>query len=384
MVVRTDKQMGEEFSESTKWNADATELYNFMVEVEVNGEVQRVVSSQSGHERNHLFMNQKDHELKDVSLVSGLDSIADGRANAIWDFDRDGFQDIVLINANNPMMQLFHNQLKTAAPDSSQFIAVQLTGGNQTGQPSGEWSNRDGIGAVVRVKAGETVLVREARAGEGFASQNSKVMLVGIGDQNEAEVSIDWPSGKRVEYGTVSAGQLAHCYEDKSATFNLSGIEQTPYQAEEAFAETQPQIDYGSFHLPDHHSASVEEARLILYVTMATWCPNCKKNQPLVAMLRKKFGDQIDLVGVPVDPEDSSAKLADYRQKYQPAYELLDPVTDAERDELKRLITTISEQGALPSTLVTDQQGRVLDAMGGIPSSSTVARLLDSLPTSNQ
>ena len=166
MVVRTDKQMGEEFSESTKWNADATELYNFMVEVEVDGKIQRVVSSQSGHERNHLFMNQKDHELKDVSLVSGLDSIADGRANAIWDFDRDGFQDIVLINANNPMMQLFHNQLKTGAPDSSQFIAVQLTGGNQTGQPSGEWSNRDGIGAVVRVKAGETVLVREARAGE--------------------------------------------------------------------------------------------------------------------------------------------------------------------------------------------------------------------------
>ena len=384
MVVRTDKQMGEEFSESTKWNADATELYNFMVEVEVDGKIQRVVSSQSGHERNHLFMNQKDHELKDVSLVSGLDSIADGRANAIWDFDRDGFQDIVLINANNPMMQLFHNQLKSAAPASSKFIAIQLTGGNQTGQPSSEWSNRDGIGAVVRVKAGETLLVREARAGEGFASQNSKVMLVGIGEKNEAEVSIDWPSGKRVEYGTVSAGNLAHCYEDKSATFNLSGIEQTLYQAEAAFAETQPQVDYGSFELPDHHSASVEEARLILYVTMATWCPNCKKNQPLVAMLREKFGDQIDLVGVPVDPEDSSAKLADYRQKYQPAYELLDPVTDSERDELKRLITTISEQGALPSTLITDQQGRVLDAMGGIPSSSTVARLLDSLPTSNQ
>ena len=122
---------------------------------------------------------------------------------------------------------------------------------------------------------------------------------------------------------------------------------------------------------------------MILYVTMATWCPNCKKNQPLVAMLREKFGDQIDLVGVPVDPEDSPVKLADYRQKYRPAYELLDPVTDAERDELKRLITTISEQGALPSTLITDQQGRVLDAMGGIPSSSTVAKLLDSLPKSN-
>ena len=111
MVVRTDDQLGDEFSESSKWNADKSVLYNFIEEVEVNGETQRVVSSQSGNERNHLFMNQKDHELKDVSLISGLDSIADGRANAIWDFDRDGFQDIVLVNANNPLLQLFHNQL---------------------------------------------------------------------------------------------------------------------------------------------------------------------------------------------------------------------------------------------------------------------------------
>ncbi len=384
MVVRTDKQLGEGFSESTKWDADASELYNFIEEVEVNGETQRIVSSQSGHERNHLFMNQTDHELKDVSLVSGLDSIADGRANAIWDFDRDGFQDIVLVNANNPLLQLFHNQMKSAAPTSSNFIAVQLTGGNQTGQPTDEWSNRDGIGAVVNVQVGDTKLVREARAGEGFASQNSKVMLVGIGDQTEAEVSVDWPSGKRLDYGTVPAGQLAHCYEDKSATFNLSGIELAPYVTEDPFVEIDRVVDRGTFQLDQRNSASSDKSRLILYVTMATWCPNCKKNQPLLALLREQFGDQVELIGVPVDAEDTAAKLAEYRQKYRPAYELLDPVAAAERAELETLVTSISEQGALPSTLITDRQGRVLDAVGGIPSSSTIARLLDRLPKTGQ
>ncbi len=384
MVVRTDKQLGEGFSESTKWDADASELYNFIEEVEVNGETQRIVSSQSGHERNHLFMNQTDHELKDVSLVSGLDSIADGRANAIWDFDRDGFQDIVLVNANNPLLQLFHNQMKSAAPTSSNFIAVQLTGGNQTGQPTDEWSNRDGIGAVVNVQVGDTKLVREARAGEGFASQNSKVMLVGIGDQSEAEVSVDWPSGKRLDYGTVPAGQLAHCYEDKSATFNLSGIELAPYVTEDPFVEIDRVVDRGTFQLDQRNSASSDKSRLILYVTMATWCPNCKKNQPLLALLREQFGDQVELIGVPVDAEDTAAKLAEYRQKYRPAYELLDPVAAAERAELETLVTSISEQGALPSTLITDRQGRVLDAVGGIPSSSTIARLLDRLPKTGQ
>ena len=384
MVVRTDNQLGQEFSESSKWDADASELYNFIEEVKVDGEIQRIVSSQSGNERNHLFLNQGDAELKDVSLISGLDSIADGRANAVWDFDRDGHQDIALLNANNPFLQLFHNQLKSVDPNNSNFIAVQLTGGNHTGQATDEWSNRDGIGAVITVKAGDRSFVREARAGEGFAAQNSKILLVGIGDQTVAELSVRWPSGKTIQYGKVSAGNLAHCYEDKSSTFNLSGIELTPYAAKEPFVEHDSVVDLGTFQLEQRNSSASDKAQLILYVTMATWCPNCKKNQPLVALLREQFGDQIELIGVPVDPEEQPTQLAEYRQKYKPAYELIDPITSTERAELETLITSLSLQGALPSTLITDRQGRVLDALGGIPSSSTIARLLEGLPETSQ
>ena len=384
MVVRTDNQLGQEFSESKKWDADASELYNFIEEVEVDGEIQRIVSSQSGNERNHLFLNQDDAELKDVSLISGLDSIADGRANAVWDFDRDGHQDIVLLNANNPFLQLFHNQLKSTDPNHSNFIAVQLTGGNLTGQASNEWSNRDGIGAVITVKAGEHSYLREARAGEGFAAQNSKIMLVGIGDQTSALLSVRWPSGKTIEYGIVSAGKLAHCYEDKSSTFDLSGIELTSYAARDPFVEKDVVVDRGTFQLEQWNSVVSDKTQLILYVTMATWCPNCKKNQPLVTLLREQFGDQIELIGIPVDPEEQPSQLADYRQKYKPAYKLLDPISSSKRAEIETLITSLSQQGALPSTLITDRRGRVLDAMGGIPSSSTVARLLEGLPKLTQ
>lgn len=383
MVVRTDDQLGDDFSESSKWNADKSVLYNFIEEIEVNGETQRVVSSQSGHERNHLFMNQTDHELKDVSLISGLDSIADGRANAIWDFDRDGYQDIVLVNANNPLLQLFHNQLKSANLANSKFIAVQLTGGNQSGQPTTEWSNRDGIGAVVSVDTGDATLIREARAGEGFAAQNSKILLIGIGDQTEANLSVQWPSGKSLNYGTVPAGKLAHCFEDKSATFNLSGIELKPYAAEDPFVDVARRADGGHFQLAED-SVIPQPTRLILYVTMASWCPNCKRNQPLVALLQKQFGDQIQLVGVPVDPQDTISKIEEYRTKYKPAYELLDPISPAKLTDLENLITTTSDQGALPSTLITDRQGNVITALGGIPTSSTVAKLLNRLPNSNE
>ncbi len=383
MVVRTDKQLGEEFSKSSKWNADASVLYDFIQEVEVNGETQRIVSSQSGNERNHLFLNKPNHELKDVSLVSGLDSIADGRANALWDFDRDGFQDIVLVNANNPFLQLFHNQLTPADQKPANFIAVKLTGGNHSNQPSTEWSNRDGIGAVVTVQAGDATLIREARAGEGFAAQNSKILLIGIDDQTEAELSIRWPSGKQQKYGKGPAGKLAHCYEDKSATFNLSGIELSPYASKDSFTETTKIADQGTFKI-EQQSDIPQATELILYVTMATWCPNCKRNQPLVALLKEQFGNQIKLTGVPVDPQETSNQLAEYRKKHSPSYELLDPITADERASLEKLITTISDQGALPSTLITDRKGRVITAMGGIPSSSTIAKLLDSISKASQ
>ena len=70
------------------------------------------VHSLSGHERNKLYLNAASgSDFEDVSGVSGLDDEADGRAFAVLDYDRDGWNDIVLVNAMNPLTRLFRNEL---------------------------------------------------------------------------------------------------------------------------------------------------------------------------------------------------------------------------------------------------------------------------------
>jgi len=63
--------------------------------------------SQSGRERNHLFAQTPtpagDAVFRDLSGISGLDHPGDGRAFAWLDFDRDGWLDIVAVNANAPV-----------------------------------------------------------------------------------------------------------------------------------------------------------------------------------------------------------------------------------------------------------------------------------------
>ena len=55
-------------------------------------------------ERNHFFLNMgSGKEFVDISALAGTDSASDGRSFALFDYDRDGWQDIVVVNANQPL-----------------------------------------------------------------------------------------------------------------------------------------------------------------------------------------------------------------------------------------------------------------------------------------
>ena len=155
-------------------------------------------TSVSGGERNPLFLSLQSEQFSDIAGISGLDHPGDSRSFGILDYDRDGWQDIVLVNANAPLLQLFRNQIGLSAKsrDFGGMIALRFVGGNDTPQPQSLFSNRDGYGAKVSVKLGEQTLLREHRAGEGFAAQNSSTMIIGIGKQAQADsVVVRWPSG---------------------------------------------------------------------------------------------------------------------------------------------------------------------------------------------
>ena len=88
----------------------------------------------SGKERNHLWFNRGGEEFVEVSAVSGLDHVGDSRTWALIDFDRDGLQDVALVNANSPLLNLYRNRLGDRAP--GRMIAVRFVGGNVTADPA--------------------------------------------------------------------------------------------------------------------------------------------------------------------------------------------------------------------------------------------------------
>ena len=130
-----------------------------------------------------------------MSGISGLDSAADGRAFALLDFDRDGYQDVALVNANAPTLELFRNRAGEVT-QGNHMVALRFVGANDRAAPSQTRSNRDGFGVRVEADLGGMTLFREHRAGDGFAAQNSGTLVLGIGPSARVpKLTLHWPSG---------------------------------------------------------------------------------------------------------------------------------------------------------------------------------------------
>lgn len=189
-----------------------------------------LVHSLQGNERNHYFANRGGRSFVDVSGLSGLDNPADSRGFAVLDYDRDGWQDVALVNANQPLFNLYHNEMP-AAGISGGMIALRFVGGNRTPSPSTEWACRDGYGARVKVDLGGSKLIREHRCGDGWSTQNSTTMIVGIGAHtNVASVVVKWPSGKTASAKGIPEGTLLTVYENRADSPSGTAFLGAPYR----------------------------------------------------------------------------------------------------------------------------------------------------------
>jgi len=185
---------------------------------EIQGDQSGQISSLSGHERNPFFYNREGRRFDDLSLISGADSDRDGRAVALWDYDRDGFLDLAVVNANAPKLALYHNQL-AGQPADRHCLFLRFQGANTAGASDAKKSNRDGYGCVVFAVVGGKTLRSEHHCGAGFAAQNSALMHLGIGSSDQVDsLTVRWPSGTIQSLEKIPAGSLVTLPEQAAPT----------------------------------------------------------------------------------------------------------------------------------------------------------------------
>jgi enediyne biosynthesis protein E4 len=151
-----------------------------------------------------LFRNLGNGTFQDVAAAAGADFIRPrvGRGLACGDFDRDGDVDLLMTTNNGPAVLFRNDQL--AGNRSLRFRLV------------GTKSNRDAIGAVVRVFHGGVTQSRMVKTGSSYLSQSELPVTFGVGRQDRVDrVVIDWPSGRTEEFKGVAAGRAYQCVEGK-------------------------------------------------------------------------------------------------------------------------------------------------------------------------
>ncbi len=113
--------------------------------------------------------------------VAGRQATRSSRAAVVADFDGDGRLEIVANNFND-RPYYFANRFPRR-----NYVELRLTGTQ---------SNRDAIGAVVRLWVGKTVMVRQVNPAGGYLSHSSRVVHFGLGDHTKVDrIEIRWPRG---------------------------------------------------------------------------------------------------------------------------------------------------------------------------------------------
>ena len=121
------------------------------------------------------------------------------RSSVIFDLDNDGDLDIATNEFNSEPMVLISN-LTEKKPDLC-YLLVKLVGNK---------SNRDGVGATVRLTAGGKTFTKVNDGQSGYLSQSIYPLYFGLGGAAKVErIEVSWPSsGKQVVAGPIKANRV--------------------------------------------------------------------------------------------------------------------------------------------------------------------------------
>ena len=143
-------------------------------------------ASWEAHGQPDVFLrNNGDGTFTDVSEAVGLrkfSSYGVGRGVAVGDYDADGDLDLFVVNSGGkPML------LRNDGGNQQKWLQIRTVG---------TVSNRDGVGTLVKVSAGDLHQIQQATAGDSYLSQSSLDVEFGLAHHESIDqIVIQWPSG---------------------------------------------------------------------------------------------------------------------------------------------------------------------------------------------
>lgn len=170
----------------------------------IENEIERIQKRVTYAQPPHVFRNTGGGKFVEVtdSLGAAFARPRVARGAAYGDFDNDGDLDLVVTTNGGPAV-LFRND----AAGRNGSLRLKLVGTK---------SNRNGLGAVVRVTAGGGTQTQTLRSGSSYLSASELVLTFGLGSAAHADaVEIRWPSGRVDKLERVAAGQTITVQEGK-------------------------------------------------------------------------------------------------------------------------------------------------------------------------
>lgn len=157
-----------------------------------NGELKHLYGQED-----QLFENTGDEKFIDASIKCGnyFQQELVGRGACFGDYDNDGDIDAYIVNLND-----YGTFLRNNKGNQNNWILINLIGTS---------SNRDGIGAYVKIVSGGKQQTAQRRSTTGYLSQNDPRLHFGLDkNSNIDKLEISWPSGKTQVLENIKANQI--------------------------------------------------------------------------------------------------------------------------------------------------------------------------------
>lgn len=147
--------------------------------------------------RNTLLRNTGDGRFVDISDSAGDGMLPElsSRGTGFGDLDNDGDIDVVILNSRRePTL------LRNDSDTGNHWLQIRL---------QGRKTNRDGVGAHVRVVADDLVLLDEVHSGRGYQSHHGTRLHFGLGSHSKIDrIAVRWIGGGEEEFDDVEVDRM--------------------------------------------------------------------------------------------------------------------------------------------------------------------------------